>query len=155
MKRTKPDIRLAASPPSWDLVGCKYYFYIKDHLGNNRIVTDRDGNILQSTDYYPYGLPTPDAVSTETQPYKYNGKEFIETGGLDEDGSASVIWREGNAKTITVIAFCQQSIGKFITCQRRFFVNSQCAPVLHNGFVVFTCIVKFNAFPYQFIDIGC
>ncbi|GHV43012.1 hypothetical protein FACS1894180_0860 [Bacteroidia bacterium] len=61
----------------------EYFFYIKDHLGNNRIVVNESGHIVQSTDYYPYGLPTPDAVSTETQPYKYNGKELDNISGLN------------------------------------------------------------------------
>ena len=32
-------------------------FYYKDHLGNNRAVVDEQGKTLQSTDYYPYGMP--------------------------------------------------------------------------------------------------
>ncbi|GHT00869.1 hypothetical protein FACS189421_13330 [Bacteroidia bacterium] len=32
--------------------GGKYYFYIRDHLGNNRLVMDENANIVQSTEYY-------------------------------------------------------------------------------------------------------
>ncbi len=34
----------------------KYHFYIKDHLGNNRIVIDQYNNQIQSTQYYPFGM---------------------------------------------------------------------------------------------------
>jgi hypothetical protein len=29
----------------------------KDHLGNNRMVIDSDGNVLQRTDNDPFGMP--------------------------------------------------------------------------------------------------
>jgi hypothetical protein len=29
----------------------------KDHLGNNRMVIDSDGNVLQRTDNAPFGMP--------------------------------------------------------------------------------------------------
>jgi hypothetical protein len=31
----------------------KYYFYLKDHLDNNRVVVDESGNVVQTVDYYP------------------------------------------------------------------------------------------------------
>jgi len=34
-----------------------YYFYLRDHLGNNRVVVDGSGNIVQRNDYYPFGMP--------------------------------------------------------------------------------------------------
>ncbi|TLV03582.1 RHS repeat domain-containing protein [Dyadobacter luticola] len=34
----------------------KFEYSLKDHLGNVRIVFDEAGNILQRTDYYPFGL---------------------------------------------------------------------------------------------------
>ena len=53
-----------------------YYFYIQDHLGNNRIVADKNGAIMQSTQYYPFGMAFADGFGEGAQPYKYNGKEF-------------------------------------------------------------------------------
>ena len=59
-----------------------YYFYLQDHQGNNRIVTDNNGNVMETNHYYPFGgmfaLPT-----LFVQPYKYNGKEIDKTNGLD------------------------------------------------------------------------
>ena len=39
------------------LDGFTFYYYNRDHLGNNREVIDSDGNVCQRTDYYPYGTP--------------------------------------------------------------------------------------------------
>lgn len=58
----------------------------KDHLGNNRMVIDSDGNVCQRTDYYPYGTPfsaPSDGLNATLQPYKYNGKEFDNMHGLN------------------------------------------------------------------------
>ncbi|NDV79991.1 RHS repeat-associated core domain-containing protein [Dysgonomonas sp. 511] len=54
----------------------KYYFYLTDHLGNNRVVVDEEGNIVQQNDYYPFGMAFADNENEEVQPYKYNGKEL-------------------------------------------------------------------------------
>jgi len=60
-----------------------YYFHKKDHLGNNRWIGDEDGNVVQYTDYYPFGLPFDDSTNPDTQPYKYNGKEYDRMHGLN------------------------------------------------------------------------
>ena len=62
------------------------YFYNQDHLGNNREVVDNLGRIIQVTNYYPYGSPFCDSLSSlnaSLQPYKYNGKEFDKMHGLN------------------------------------------------------------------------
>ena len=62
------------------------YFYNQDHLGNNREVVDNLGHIIQVTNYYPYGSPFCDSLSSlnaSLQPYKYNGKEFDKMHGLN------------------------------------------------------------------------
>jgi len=62
----------------------KQYYYRKDHLGNNREVWRADNNTtVQCTQYYPSGLPWYDGTGANIQPYKYNGKEFIEMHGYD------------------------------------------------------------------------
>ena len=60
-----------------------YYFYITDHLGNNRVVTNAAASVVQSTQYYPFGNSFADASGTSTQPYKYNGKELDARNGLN------------------------------------------------------------------------
>ena len=63
-----------------------FRFYVKDHLGNNRMVIDSEGNVLQRTDYYPYGTPFYEPSNTNNsalQQYKYNGKELDVMHGLN------------------------------------------------------------------------
>lgn len=59
----------------------QYRYFVKDHLGNNRVVTDSLGNVLQRNDYDPYGNAL--ASSSEVTPYQYGGKEKIWTATLD------------------------------------------------------------------------
>jgi RHS repeat-associated protein len=72
-----------------------YYYYRRDHLGNNREVwrasytwgsTTHAAATVQRTQYYPSGLPWKynSGDNPGSQPYKYNGKEFVEMHGLDE-----------------------------------------------------------------------
>lgn len=56
------------------------------HLGNNREVVDASGNVIQVTNYYPFGAPYADATASkgsDVQPYKYNGKELDLMHGLN------------------------------------------------------------------------
>jgi len=66
-----------------------YEYYLTDHLGNTREVVTSQGQLLQRTDYYGFGLPialTPSNVdaSRKVNKYLYNGKELQpETNLLD------------------------------------------------------------------------
>ena len=61
-----------------------YHFYIRDHLGNNRVVAKADGTVEQTNHYYPYGgLMADICTGSDLQPYKYNGKELDRMHGLD------------------------------------------------------------------------
>ena len=60
-----------------------YYYYLRDHLGNNRVVLDASGNIMQVNDYYATGGLMGSSKEDECQRYKYNGKELDRTHGLD------------------------------------------------------------------------
>ena len=59
----------------------EYYYYLKDHQGNNWVVVDQNSNVEETNHYYPFG-----GVFTNTrnaQPYKYNGKELDTKKGLN------------------------------------------------------------------------
>ena len=59
----------------------KFYFYLKDHQGNIRVVADEDGKVEEVNDYYPFGGLMFNA-GDDTQPYKYNGKELDQKGWI-------------------------------------------------------------------------
>lgn len=62
-----------------------YYFYLNDHLGNNRVVANANGTIIQKNHYYPFGMTFAETPNEEQgkQPYKYNNKEFDPMHGLN------------------------------------------------------------------------
>lgn len=69
-----------------------YHYYISDHLGNNRVVVDASGSIIQKNHYYPFGTAFAENSTAEQgkQPYKYNGKELDMMHGLN--------WYDSNAR---------------------------------------------------------
>ena len=60
-----------------------YHFYLRDHLGNIRVVFDQTGAVEQVTHYYPFGGVMRESTNPGLQPYKYGGKELDRTSGLD------------------------------------------------------------------------
>jgi RHS repeat-associated protein len=61
-----------------------YYFYLKDHLGNNNMIADANGQGRQFNFYYPYGLTsTNESANLDKQPYKFGGKEYETMHGLN------------------------------------------------------------------------
>ena len=80
-------VKVLPSPASDSL---RFDYYLKDHLGNVRIVFDERGNVIQKSDYYPFGLAVsrdgtlPENARNNTNRYLYNGKELqVGTGVLD------------------------------------------------------------------------
>ena len=59
-----------------------YYVQIKDYQGNVRTVIDRNRNIVEHNEYYPYGGLI-NASDSQLQPYKYSSKELDRENGLD------------------------------------------------------------------------
>ena len=66
-----------------------HFWYLKDHLGNNRIVANGNGSVIEAHDYDPFGVdisvlssgipPFPTFPSPQGSPYKYGGKEWNTT----------------------------------------------------------------------------
>ena len=61
----------------------EFHYYIRDHQGNIRGVTDCRGNIEQQNDYYPFGGMMASSTGGAVQPYRYTGKELVRFQGLD------------------------------------------------------------------------
>ena len=56
-------------------------YYVRDYLGSTRAVIDEDGNVLQSTAYYPSGVPlTPNSLTPQTIKF-HTGKDFFDLQG--------------------------------------------------------------------------
>ena len=61
-----------------------HYYYHQDHLGNICAVWDAThDSVVQQTLYYASGLPVSISTGQNVQPYKYNGKEYVEMHGYD------------------------------------------------------------------------
>ncbi len=61
-----------------------FQYYLKDHLGNVRVVFDENGKIVQETDYYPFGLSIPRSGTDAVNRYQFlNREKQPETGYID------------------------------------------------------------------------
>ncbi|GHV35815.1 hypothetical protein FACS1894178_6190 [Bacteroidia bacterium] len=61
-----------------------YHYFVKDYLGNNRLVMNEYGMIVQKNNYYPFGMTQlVDAEQQDGVPYKFSGKELESDGGLN------------------------------------------------------------------------
>ena len=60
-----------------------FHYYLKDHLGDNRVVMSESGAIEQINDYYPTGALMGSSTNGDVLRYKYNGKELDRLNGLD------------------------------------------------------------------------
>jgi len=59
-------------------------YFRRDHLGNNVAVWNASADTtVQRMFYYPSGLPIGISTGQSAQPYKYNGKEYVEMHGYD------------------------------------------------------------------------
>ena len=83
-------------------------FFIKDHLGNNRILTDGSGNIKQNTNYYPYGGMTSISTGQGEQQFKYNGKEYDPMHGLNEYDYGARQYDPAISKFTTMDPLCEK-----------------------------------------------
>ena len=81
--------------------GACYHYYLKDHLGNVRVVFNDQDSIEQVNDYYAYGGIMATSWGGDTQRYKYNGKELETLHGLD--------WYDYGARWMSPV------IGRFTT----------------------------------------
>jgi RHS repeat-associated protein len=53
-----------------------------DHLGSTNVVTDENGNLVQTLDYYPYGATRTSVATSTNEKRKFIG-QFTDDSGLD------------------------------------------------------------------------
>jgi RHS repeat-associated protein len=66
--------------------GGYYFYYLKDHLGSNRVVVKNDGTVVESSSYYPSGMRFGESIAAannNVQPYRHTGHEMQEMHGLN------------------------------------------------------------------------
>ena len=61
----------------------EFHYYLKDHLGNIRVVFNERDSVEQVTHYYPFGGSFGDGVGSSTQDYLYSGKELTRFNALN------------------------------------------------------------------------
>ena len=74
-----------------------YYYFLKDHLGSNRVVINGSGDVVESSSYYPSGMRFGESsviLTNNVQPYRHTGHEMQEMHGLN--------WIDNNARFRTV-----------------------------------------------------
>jgi RHS repeat-associated protein len=73
----------------------QYHFYVKDHLGNNRMVVNANGTVEQVNHYYAFGALMGESTGGDVQDFKYNDKELDRLHGLD--------WYDYNARHMDAV----------------------------------------------------
>jgi RHS repeat-associated protein len=79
------------------LPGGYYQYYLKDHLGDTRLLVNtsgQGGTVVQQTDYYPFGMDIACYNGGLDNKYRYNGKEIQE----DVINSKSLTWYDYGAR---------------------------------------------------------
>ena len=61
----------------------EFHYYLKDHLGNVRVVFNERDSVEQVTHYYPFGGSFGDGVGSSVQDYLYSGKELTRFNALN------------------------------------------------------------------------
>ena len=94
-----------------------YRFFVSDHLGGNRLVTDASGSILQTNHYDPYGQSLPAGAAVDSgNPYKFSGKEY-DTQASSYDFGAR-FYTFSNPRWTTMDPLCEKyySISPYAYC---------------------------------------
>ena len=88
--------REAATPPV-------FHYCHRDHLGNTCAVWNATADsVVQRTLYYAGGMPMAGSTGQPYQPYKYNGKEFVNAYGYDEYDSQARWYYPAVMRTTTI-----------------------------------------------------
>jgi len=89
--------------------GGQYYYYLTDHLGNNRVVANANGVVVQKNHYYPFGMAFAETPVAEQgkQPYKFGGKELDQMNGLNLYDVSARFYDPALPNTLTPDRHCE------------------------------------------------
>lgn len=102
------------------------YYFRKDHIGSNVAVWNASTKETpQRTFYYASGLPMPISMGQNMQMFKYNGKEYEETSGLNEYDSNARHYYPAICRTTTIDPLCEEyhNLSPYSWCGNN-FVNA-------------------------------
>jgi RHS repeat-associated protein len=88
--------------------GGRYQYYLKDHLGNTRVMVSADNVTNQINTYYPFGMNAELYNKGTNNKFRYNGKELQ----TEDVGKGELDWYDYGAR------FYDPTIGRFFTQDR-------------------------------------
>ena len=97
----------------------QYHYYLKDHLGNVRVVMGQAGAVEQVNHYYAFGSLMRESNSPGVQPYKYGGKELDRYSGLDayDFGARAYFSDRMQWSTMDPLSEKYYSISPYVYCE--------------------------------------
>ena len=122
-----------------------YYYYLKDHLGSNRVVVNTGGTAIQINHYYPFGGLFGESTGNTVQRFRYNGKEFDRTHGIDwyDYGARHMTPDAGRFTTIDPMAEKYYNISPYAYC-----ANNPINNIDIKGDSIFVMIENIGAFGF-------
>jgi RHS repeat-associated protein len=98
-----------------------YYYFLKDHLGSNRVVMNQNGGIVERNHYYPSGQRFGESIVAggSVQPYRHTGHEMLAMHGLnwiDNGARFRTVYDGGSFTTRDPLAEKYYSISPYVYC---------------------------------------
>ena len=99
-----------------------YYYFLKDHLGSNRVVINNSGGIAETSSYYPSGMRFGESAVNggSVQPYRHTGHEMQSMHGLnwiDNGARFRTVNDGGGLPTVDPLAEKYYSISPYAYCK--------------------------------------
>ena len=86
VSRTDPPTIRVVTPTGFIDTAGKVHSHVRDYQGNVRQVLDEEGNVEQSSDYYPYGMLMGEsdlsATSASPNPFRFGGKHYLTAASI-------------------------------------------------------------------------
>lgn len=95
------------------------FFYHKDHLGSTLCITDRNGQIVERSEYIPYGEVFIDNFASDAEyetPYKFTGKEYDDETGLYYYGARYLHPKYATWLSVDPLATKYPNVSPYVYC---------------------------------------